>query len=127
MSSSPALERHTLLHQGKVRDLYEAGENLLMVASDRISTYDVIHPTPIPGKGQVLTGLSAHWFQRMEHICANHVISWTEVPDEVRGRAVLVERLEMFPIECVVRGYVTGSGWKDYLCLLYTSPSPRDS
>src|SRR5205807_9415476 len=85
-----------------------------MVASDRISTYDVIHPTPIPGKGAVLTGLSVFWFERTGHICPNHVVSFTDVPDEVRGRALLVERLEMFPVECVVRGYITGSGWKDY-------------
>src|SRR5688500_13746560 len=85
-----------------------------MVASDRISTYDVVHPTPIPGKGSVLTGLSMFWFERTEAICPNHVVSYTDVPDEVRGRALLVERLEMFPVECVVRGYLSGSGWKDY-------------
>ncbi|HEX2234446.1 MAG TPA: phosphoribosylaminoimidazolesuccinocarboxamide synthase [Thermoleophilaceae bacterium] len=104
-----------LLSQGKVRDIYEAGEDrLLMVTSDRISTYDVVHPTPIPDKGRVLTGLSAFWFEQTEAICPNHVISFTEVPDEARGRAMLVERLEMVPVECVVRGYITGSGWKDY-------------
>src|ERR687892_1807691 len=86
-----------------------------MVASDRISTYDVIHPTPILGKGQVLTGISAFWFERTGHIVPNHVVSYTEgVPEEVRGRAMLVDRLEMFPVECVVRGYITGSGWKGY-------------
>jgi phosphoribosylaminoimidazole-succinocarboxamide synthase len=104
----------TPFSQGKVRDIYEAGDRLLMVASDRISTYDVVHPTPIPGKGAVLTGLSMFWFERTEAICPNHVVSYTEVPDEVRGRALLVERLEMFPVECVVRGYLSGSGWKDY-------------
>jgi len=105
-----------LLAQGKVRDIYAAGEDrLLLVASDRISTYDVVHPTPIPDKGRVLTALSAFWFDRTEDICANHVVSYTDVPAEQRGRGVLVERLEMLPVECVVRGYITGSGWKDYL------------
>jgi phosphoribosylaminoimidazole-succinocarboxamide synthase len=85
-----------------------------MVATDRISTYDVVHPTPIPGKGQVLTGISAFWFGRTEHIVPNHVVSFTDLPAETRGRAMLVERLDMFPVECVVRGYITGSGWKDY-------------
>ena len=114
MSDAATLEGHTLLASGKVREIYDEGERLLMVASDRISTYDVIHPTPIPGKGAVLTGISAFWFERTDHICPNHVVSYTDVPDEVRGRAMLVERLEMFPVECVVRGYITGSGWKDY-------------
>ena len=114
MSDAATLEGHKLLASGKVREIYEEGDRLLMVASDRISTYDVIHPTPIPGKGAVLTGLSVFWFDRTEDICPNHVVSFTDVPDEVRGRALLVERLEMFPVECVVRGYITGSGWKDY-------------
>jgi phosphoribosylaminoimidazole-succinocarboxamide synthase len=115
MSDAATLEGHTLLASGKVREIYDEGDRLLMVASDRISTYDVIHPTPIPGKGAVLTGLSAFWFERTEHIVPNHVVSFTDgVPDQVRGRAMLVERLEMFPVECVVRGYITGSGWKDY-------------
>jgi phosphoribosylaminoimidazole-succinocarboxamide synthase len=86
-----------------------------MVASDRISTYDVVHPTPIPGKGAVLTGLSAFWFSKTGHIVDNHYLSATEgVPDDVRGRAMVVRRLKMLPVECVVRGYITGSGWKDY-------------
>ena len=114
MSDAATLEGHTLLASGKVREIYDEGERLLMVASDRISTYDVIHPTPIPSKGAVLTGISAFWFDRTGHICPNHVVSYTDVPDRVRGRAMLVERLEMFPVECVVRGYITGSGWKDY-------------
>ena len=115
MSGAATLEGHKLLASGKVREIYDEGDRLLMVASDRISTYDVIHPTPIPGKGQVLTGVSAFWFDRTGHIVPNHVVSYTEgVPEEVRGRAMLVERLEMFPVECVVRGYITGSGWKDY-------------
>jgi phosphoribosylaminoimidazole-succinocarboxamide synthase len=104
-----------LIAQGKVRDIYEAGEErLLLVASDRISTYDVVHPTPIPDKGKVLTGLTAFWLDRTADLCPNHLVSLTEVPEEHRGRAMLVERLEMVPVECVVRGYITGSGWKDY-------------
>jgi phosphoribosylaminoimidazole-succinocarboxamide synthase len=104
-----------LLSQGKVRDIYAVGDDrLLMVTSDRISTYDVVHPTPIPDKGKVLTGLSAFWFERTAGICDNHLVSFTDVPEDVRGRAMLVERLEMAPVECVVRGYITGSGWKDY-------------
>ncbi len=104
-----------LLSSGKVREVYELGDDLLMVASDRISTYDVIHPTPIPGKGAVLTGVSDFWFQRTSGIVPNHLISVTDgVPGEVRGRAMVVKRLEMLPIECIVRGYITGSGWSDY-------------
>jgi phosphoribosylaminoimidazole-succinocarboxamide synthase len=109
-------ESAALIAQGKVRDIYEAGEErLLLVASDRISTYDVVHPTPIPDKGKVLTGLTAFWLDRTDDICPNHLVSFTDVPQEHRGRAMLVERLEMVPVECVVRGYITGSGWKDYL------------
>ena len=105
----------TLLSQGKVRDIHEAeGDRLLITTSDRISTYDVVHPTPIPDKGKVLTGLSVFWFERTGEVCPNHLVSYTEVPEEARGRGMLVERLEMFPLECVVRGYITGSGWKDY-------------
>jgi phosphoribosylaminoimidazole-succinocarboxamide synthase len=101
--------------QGKVRDIFAVGDDrLLLVTSDRISTYDAVHPTPIPDKGAVLTGLSAFWFERTEDVVPNHLISYTDVPDEVKGRALLVDRLEMFPVECVVRGYITGSGWKDY-------------
>jgi phosphoribosylaminoimidazole-succinocarboxamide synthase len=106
----------TLVSQGKVRDIYAVGDDrLLLVASDRISTYDVVHPTPIPDKGKVLTGLTAFWLEQTGHICPNHLISHADVPHEHRGRAMLVERLEMAPVECVVRGYITGSGWKDYL------------
>jgi phosphoribosylaminoimidazole-succinocarboxamide synthase len=107
-----------LIAKGKVREMYalEGGvERLLMVASDRISTYDAVHPTPIPDKGKVLTGLSVFWFAKTRQIVANHLISATEdVPDEVRGRALVVHKLKMLPVECVVRGYITGSGWKDY-------------
>jgi phosphoribosylaminoimidazole-succinocarboxamide synthase len=95
--------------------MYDLGDRLLLVASDRISTYDVVHPTPIPDKGAVLTGLSAFWFGRTGHIVRNHFVSATEdVPDDVRGRAMSVRKLKMLPVECVVRGYITGSGWKDY-------------
>src|SRR5690242_19539620 len=86
-----------------------------MVASDRISTYDVVHPTPIPDKGRVLTGLSVLWFGLTRDIVPNHFVSATEgVPAEWRGRALRVKRLKMLPVECIVRGYITGSGWKDY-------------
>jgi phosphoribosylaminoimidazole-succinocarboxamide synthase len=104
-----------LLSSGKVRDMYDLGDDLLMVASDRVSTYDVVHPTPIPDKGKVLTALSVFWFERTSHIVPNHYISATDgVPEEVRGRALRVSKLDMAPVECVVRGYITGSGWKDY-------------
>jgi phosphoribosylaminoimidazole-succinocarboxamide synthase len=89
-------EAAALIAQGKVRDIYDAGDDrLLLVASDRISTYDVVHPTPIPDKGKVLTGLTAFWLERTGEICPNHLISTTDVPEEFRGRAMLVERLEM--------------------------------
>jgi phosphoribosylaminoimidazole-succinocarboxamide synthase len=110
-----ALADLPLLASGKVRELYDLDDRLLMVASDRISTYDAVHPTPIPDKGKVLTGLSVFWFQKTEQIVANHLISATEgVPEEARGRALVVRKLKMLPVECVVRGYITGSGWKDY-------------
>jgi phosphoribosylaminoimidazole-succinocarboxamide synthase len=104
-----------LLASGKVREIYDLGGDLLMVASDRISTYDVVHPNTIPDKGKVLTGLSVLWFGLTEGIVPNHFISTTDgVPEESRGRALRVKRLEMLPVECIVRGYITGSGWKDY-------------
>jgi phosphoribosylaminoimidazole-succinocarboxamide synthase len=111
-----------LVASGKVREMYdlaglEVAETppLLMVASDRISTYDAVHPTPIPDKGKVLTGLSVFWFAQTAQIVANHLISATDgVPAEARGRALVVRRLLMLPVECVVRGHITGSGWKDY-------------
>ena len=80
MSEAAALEELELVSQGKVRDVYSAGERLIMVTSDRISTYDVVHPTPIPDKGKVLTGLSVFWFERTEQICPNHLVSYTDVP-----------------------------------------------
>jgi phosphoribosylaminoimidazole-succinocarboxamide synthase len=104
-----------LLASGKVREIYDLGGTLLIVASDRISTYDVVHPTPIPDKGNVLTGLSTFWFERTAEIVPNHLISVTDgVPDEARGRAMVVSKLQMLTVECVVRGYLSGSGWKDY-------------
>jgi phosphoribosylaminoimidazole-succinocarboxamide synthase len=110
-----ALADLPLLASGKVREIYDLGDELLIVASDRISTYDVVHPTPIPDKGSVLTGVSTFWFERTTDIVANHVISVTDgVPDEARGRGMVVRKLKMLPVECVVRGYITGSGWKDY-------------
>jgi phosphoribosylaminoimidazole-succinocarboxamide synthase len=110
-----ALSDLQLLTSGKVREMYATGDEVLMVASDRISTYDVVHPTPIPDKGKVLTGLSVFWFDLLKDVVPNHFLSATDgVPDEVRGRALRVQKLEMLPVECVVRGYITGSGWKDY-------------
>jgi phosphoribosylaminoimidazole-succinocarboxamide synthase len=104
-----------LVASGKVREIYDLGDRLLLVASDRISTYDVVHPNGIPDKGSVLTGISAFWFNKTGHIVPNHYISSTDgVPDSVRGRAMAVTKLKMLPVECVVRGYITGSGWKDY-------------
>jgi phosphoribosylaminoimidazole-succinocarboxamide synthase len=106
-----------LIASGKVRELYELDEpaRLLIVASDRISTYDAVHPTPIPDKGKVLTGLSDFWFAQTGGIVANHLVSVTDgVPEDARGRGMVVKRLTMLPVECIVRGYITGSGWKDY-------------
>lgn len=105
-----------LLASGKVREIYEIdAERLLLVASDRISTYDVVHPNGIPDKGKVLTGISSYWFAQTAGIVQNHELSVTDdVPDAVRGRAIVAQRLNMLPVECVVRGYITGSGWSDY-------------
>jgi phosphoribosylaminoimidazole-succinocarboxamide synthase len=108
-----ALADLKLHSSGKVREMYEVGDDLLMVASDRISAYDVIMPTPIPDKGRVLTQMSLFWFDSTRDICPNHFLS-DEVPEEVAGRAVRVRRLQMYPVECVVRGYLSGSGWKEY-------------
>src|SRR3954466_8897596 len=111
----PPVSELPLIASGKVREMYDLGDRLLMVASDRISPYDVVHPTPIPDKGKVLTALSVFWFDRTGHIVPNHFISATDgVPEDVRGRALVVRKLDMLPVECVVRGYITGSGWKDY-------------
>jgi phosphoribosylaminoimidazole-succinocarboxamide synthase len=106
---------------GKVREIYGLGDELLLVASDRVSAYDVVMPTPIPDKGRVLTGLSLFWFEQTRTIVPNHLRSaaLAEFPAEARlpelaGRAMLVQRLRMLPVECVVRGYLAGSGWRDY-------------
>ena len=102
------------LRSGKVRDLYTNKDGqLLIVASDRISAFDYILPTPIPGKGKLLTQLSLFWFEMFNDVIPNHLIS-TAVPASVKDRAVIVKPLEMFPIECVARGYLTGSGWVEY-------------
>jgi len=107
--------------RGKVRDIYDAGDNLLIVATDRLSAFDVILPTPIPDKGRVLTQLSLFWFDLLRDVIPNHVLSATEFPapfdayrEELTGRSMLVRKTAPLPIECVVRGYVSGSGWKDY-------------
>jgi phosphoribosylaminoimidazole-succinocarboxamide synthase len=110
-----ALADLPLIASGKVREIYDLDDTLLIVASDRISTYDVVHPNAIPDKGKVLTGLSTFWFERTVEIVPNHMVSVTDgVPAEARGRGMVVHRLEMLPVEAVVRGYLTGSGWKDY-------------
>ncbi|HXT89900.1 MAG TPA: phosphoribosylaminoimidazolesuccinocarboxamide synthase [Trebonia sp.] len=103
-----------LIHSGKVRDLYADGDDLLLVATDRISIYDVILPTPVPGKGRVLTQLSLWWFDRLGDVIPNHVISATDVPQEWAGRAIRCQRLEMVPVECIARGYLTGLGLTAY-------------
>jgi phosphoribosylaminoimidazole-succinocarboxamide synthase len=108
-----------LLHSGKVRDIYDLGSDdspgdLLLVASDRISVYDVILPTPVPDKGAVLTALSLWWFDRLADLVPNHVLSATEVPAQFAGRAIRCRRLQMLPVECIARGYLTGLGLKEY-------------
>jgi phosphoribosylaminoimidazole-succinocarboxamide synthase len=113
-----------LLRRGKVRDVYEVdADRLLIVATDRISAFDSVSPTPIERKGEVLTALSRFWFAKLGHIVPHHLITTSidEMPDavrahanELRGRSMLVKRTEVFPVECVVRGYLSGSGWKDY-------------
>jgi phosphoribosylaminoimidazole-succinocarboxamide synthase len=111
---APAIPGWTHLRTGKVRDLYSNDSSaLLMVTSDRISAFDWVLPTTIPTKGAVLTQLSLFWFERLSNIVPNHIVS-TDVPEEVHGRAVIVRPLTMFPIECVARGYLTGSGWSEY-------------
>ena len=114
-----------LLRRGKVRDVYTVDEHrLLIVATDRISAFDCVLPTPIERKGQVLTALSRFWFEKLGHVVPNHMLTTNvaEMPEEIRrhshtlaGRSMLVRRAEVFPVECVVRGFLVGSGWKDYL------------
>ncbi len=110
-----------LLARGKVRDIYDFGDRLLLVATDRLSAFDVVLPTPIPDKGRVLTQLSLFWFQQLADVVPNHVLSATEFPreldpylDQIRGRSMLVRRTDPVRVECVVRGYLAGSGWKEY-------------
>jgi phosphoribosylaminoimidazole-succinocarboxamide synthase len=103
-----------LLHTGKVRELYADGEDIIMVASDRVSVYDVVLPTPVPGKGEVLTGLSLWWFGRLGDVIPNHVISATDVPPQWAGRALRCRRLTMLPVECIARGYLAGLGLSSY-------------
>jgi phosphoribosylaminoimidazole-succinocarboxamide synthase len=107
--------------RGKVRDIYDAGDKLLIVATDRLSAFDVVLPTAIPDKGKVLTQISLFWFDLLRDVIPNHVLSATEFPvafdayrEDLAGRSMLVRKTEPLPIECVVRGYVSGSGWKDY-------------
>jgi phosphoribosylaminoimidazole-succinocarboxamide synthase len=107
--------------RGKVRDIYEVGNDLLIVATDRLSAFDVVIPTPIPDKGKVLTQLSVFWFEKLHGIVPNHILTATDFTGdlapyatELAGRSMLVKRTEPIPIECVVRGYLSGSGWKDY-------------
>jgi len=113
-----------LINSGKVRELYDLGEHLLIVTSDRLSAFDVVLPTPVPGKGEVLTRLSAHWFGRTADLVTNHLVSTD--PDEypaaarayaaaLRGRSMLVKKTRPLPVECIVRGYLSGSGWKEYV------------
>ena len=113
-----------LFNKGKVRDVYEADRYLLIVATDRISAFDVIMPNPIPGKGKILTKMSAFWFHKMEDIVENHLVSTDpqDFPQEcepfkekLKDRSMLVKKAKPLPVECVVRGYLSGSGWQDYL------------
>jgi phosphoribosylaminoimidazole-succinocarboxamide synthase len=103
-----------LLHSGKVRDVYADGEDLILVASDRVSVYDVVLPTPIPDKGKILTRLSLWWFDQLAEIVPHHVVSSTDVPAEWAGRAIRCRRLDMVPVECIARGYLAGLGLKEY-------------
>src|ERR1700753_4331132 len=111
----------TLRGRGKVRDIYDLGDKLLIVATDRLSAFDVVLPTPIPDKGRVLTQLSMFWFEKLSDVVPHHVIAASKFGGELgkfaaelEGRAMLVKRTEPLPVECVVRGYISGSGWKDY-------------
>ena len=129
MSASPAIRVIRQTHfagltpaaRGKVRDIYDLGDKLLIVATDRLSAFDVVLPTPIPDKGRVLTQLSLFWFNLLKDVIPNHVLSATDFPapfdkhrEELEGRSMVVRKTKPLPIECVARGYVSGSGWKDY-------------
>src|SRR5690349_5668159 len=128
-----------LLSRGKVRDLYEVGDDLLLVATDRLSAFDVVLPTPIPDKGRVLTQLSLFWFETLGDVIPHHVLSATDFPEpanaysqQLAGRAMLCRKTRPLPVECVVRGYLVGSGWKDYqatgkVCGVALPPGLRES
>ena len=129
-----------LLHRGKVRDLYAIdGERLLVVQTDRLSAFDVVLPTPVPGKGEVLTALSLFWFRRLAKVIQNHLLETDPLSlvrenerDQVRGRAMVVRRLKPLPIEAIVRGYLAGSGWKEYrktgaICGVVLPPALREA
>jgi phosphoribosylaminoimidazole-succinocarboxamide synthase len=103
-----------LIHSGKVREVYADGDDIILVASDRVSIYDVVLPTPVPGKGRILTQLSLWWFDRLTDVAPNHVISATDVPGEWRGRAIRCQKLDMIPVECIARGYLAGLGLTSY-------------
>ena len=133
--------RLKLLSRGKVRDIYDFGDSLLLVASDRISAFDVVLPTPIPDKGRVLTQLSLFWFEHLSAVAPNHLLTADaqrypaeaqSYAEQLRGRSMLVRRLEMAPIECVVRGYLAGSGWQEYrkqgtVCGIALPPGLREA
>ena len=135
------LEGVPLVSRGKVRDIYDLGEHLLIVATDRLSAFDYILPNPIPDKGKVLNQIAEFWFLRSERICLHHVIEtdvlhFPEVlkpyADQLRGRSTLAQKLEMLPVECVARGYLAGSGWKEYLqqgtvCGIKLPPGMKES
>ena len=110
----PQNEGMQLVHSGKVRDVYADGDDLILVASDRVSVYDVVLPTPIPDKGRILTQLSPWWFDQLADLVPHHVLSATDVPAEFAGRAVRVRKLAMVPVECIARGYLAGLGLKEY-------------
>ena len=125
--------------RGKVRDIYDLGDRLLLVATDRLSAFDVVMPTPVPDKGRVLTQLSLFWFNLLRDVVPNHVLSATEFPppfdkhrDELEGRSMVVRKTHPLPIECVARGYLSGSGWKEYqasgtVCGIKLPPGLRES
>lgn len=139
--SETNFEGLNLLKRGKVRDIYDLGENLLMVATDRISAFDVIMPDPIPDKGVILTQISLYWFEVMKPIIENHLVSadvdqfpaaCQPYAETLRGRSMLVKKTEPLPIECVVRGYISGSGWKSYqesssVCGISLAPGLKES
>ena len=103
-----------LVHRGKVRDVYGEGDELILVATDRVSVYDVVLPTEVPDKGRILTALSLWWFDQLAEVVPNHVVSATDVPEEFAGRAIRCRRLDIVQIECIARGYLAGGGWSSY-------------